>query len=283
MDVIAHGGAGSPIDDAESRQKTLDTAVQTGLAADSALTAVCKTIRVLERDPAFNAGRGSAVQSDGRIRTDAGLMTADRRCGAVAGLTGVEHPIDVARGVLEETPHVMVAGEPATEFAATIGVETDADCWSQRNRERFEEISPAGLSMTAQLEWMQDNFGGHDTVGAVASDGEAVVAGTSTGGRWAALAGRVGDVPQVGAGFYASEVGGASATGAGEDIAREGLARQAVGLLEDGLSPATAASRAIERFDDRVEGTAGVIVQDAQSNAGSAFNSAAMQTATGSR
>jgi len=246
------------------------------------MEAVCEAIHALETDPAFNAGVGSAVQSDGRIRTDAGIITDDRQCGAVAGLEGIVHAIDAARAVLEETPHVMLAGEPAVEFAAAHGIEIDADPWSDRTRERWLDTEPPGSAVREQLAWLREHFDGHDTVGAVATDGDTLVAGTSTGGRWAALAGRVGDVPQIGAGFYAGEAGGASATGAGEDIAREALARRAVELLEDGHSPRGAAEQAIETFGERAEGTAGVIVLDQEGTAGEAFNSAAMQTARAS-
>jgi len=119
----------------------------------------------------------------------------------------------------------------------------------------------------------------HDTVGAVATDGERVAAATSTGGRWYALAGRVGDVPQVGAGFFASPAGGASATGAGEDIAREGVARRAVELLDQGAEASTAAHIAIEEFDEATESDAGVVVMDSEGQTGEAYNSPAMQTA----
>lgn len=283
MHVIAHGGAGSPPNDPLPRQHTLEEAVDDGLTGEEPLTAICRTINALESDPAFNAGVGSAVQSDGRIRTDAGLMVDDGRSGAVASLEGVEHAIDVARAVLEDTPHVMLAGEAAMDFAAAMGIETDVDLWSDRTRDRWNEMGQPGPTTTAQLVWLREHFAGHDTVGAVATDGNRVAAGTSTGGRWAALAGRVGDVPQIGAGFYASDSGGASATGAGEDIAKEALARLAVGLLDDGHSPGTAAALAIEHFEERVDGSAGVIVMDPDGNAGSAFNSAAMQTAGASK
>jgi len=277
--VIAHGGAGSTPEHPRRRRRRLDAAVEAGLGTDTPMDAVCRTIRVLEADPAFNAGIGSDVQSDGHIRTDAGIMTDDRQVGAVAGLEGVVHSITVARAVLTETPHVLLAGDPAVEFAAAHGVETDADPWSDRTRTRWADADPPGESVTDQLAWLREHFDGHDTVGAVATDGDTLVAGTSTGGRWAALAGRVGDVPQVGAGFYADGAGGASATGAGEDIAREALARRAVELLEDGYAPSDAAEQAIETFDDRVEGTAGVIVLNRDGTAGSASNSDAMQTA----
>ncbi|WEL21216.1 isoaspartyl peptidase/L-asparaginase [Halorhabdus sp. BNX81] len=282
MDVIAHGGAGSPPDDPSSRQAVLDNAAARGLDAATPLDAVVATINVLESDPAFNAGVGSAVQSDGDIRTDAGLMTDDGEVGAACAMTGVEHAVDVARAVLEETPHVLLAGEPARDFAFAHGIETDSNLWTERTRNRWQDASP-GESVSDHLAWLADHFGGHDTVGAVATDGERIAAGTSTGGRWGALAGRVGDVPQIGAGFYTSSAGGASATGAGEDIAREALARAAVERLESGGSPQTAAREAIESFEERAVGTAGVIVLAEDGTAGSAYNSDAMQTATARR
>ena len=279
MQVIAHGGAGSPPDEPHWRQRRLQAAVDVGVTAETPMEAVCETIRALEADPAFNAGVGSAVQSDGRIRTDAGLMTDDRRCGAVAGLDGVVHAIDAARAVLEETPHVLLAGDPAETFADAHGIETDADCWSDRTQSRWDDADSPGNTVAEQLAWLREHYDGHDTVGAVATDGDRLVAGTSTGGRWAALAGRVGDVPQVGAGFYASASGGASATGAGEDIAREALARRAVDLLASGRSPEQAAADAMDAFAERADGTAGVIVLDRDGRGGSAFTSQAMQTA----
>jgi len=280
VQVIAHGGAGSPPDDPSSRQAVLDNAVARGLDAATPLDAVVATINVLESDPAFNAGVGSAVQSDGTIRTDAGLMTDDGEVGAACAMTGVEHAIDAACAVLENTPHVLLAGERARDFAAAHGIETDADLWTDHTRDRWGATSQPGESVADQLAWLAEHFDGHDTVGAVATDGERIAAGTSTGGRWGALAGRVGDVPQVGAGFYASPAGGASATGAGEDIARDALARAAVDRLEDGQQPQTAAEAAIASFEGSAEGTAGVIVLDTDGNAGAAYNSDAMQTAT---
>jgi beta-aspartyl-peptidase (threonine type) len=303
MQIIAHGGAGSPADEPADRQAVLDEAVACGTDEDDPVAAVCAAVRVLEVDPAFNAGVGGAVQSDGVVRTDAGLMTSDDGVGAASAMPGVCHAVDVARGVMTETPHVMLAGERAVAFAEVVGVETEIDLWADRTRERWAETDPPTDDLAAHLQWARDHFGSdeegaddesadadtragatadphdHDTVGAVACDGDTVAAATSTGGRWAALFGRVGDVPQVGAGFYASGAGGASATGAGEDIAREGLARRAVELLERGADAETAATLAIDEFDDAVPGDAGVIVLDSDGAAGEAYNSPAMQTA----
>ena len=302
MRVIAHGGAGSLPEEPEDRRRAIGAAAGAGADADTPTDAVVASVRELESDPRFNAGVGGAVQSDGYVRTDAGLMTDDREAGAACGMPGVEHAIDVARAVKEETPHVLVAGVHAVDLAAAVGVDTGVDLWSDRNRERWADLEdrPDG-DRRAHAEWVTERFGGdsggrdldagtrtgtgeppdrdHDTVGAVATDGDRVAAATSTGGRWLALAGRVGDVPQVGSGFYCAPAGGASATGAGEDIARTTLSRQAVGHLEDGMGAQAAADAAIEAFGDLVEGSAGVILLTPNGDAGRAYNSDAMQTA----
>jgi beta-aspartyl-peptidase (threonine type) len=280
MQVLAHGGAGGEPEDPDARQAVLDDAAVAGTAAGEPLSAVVETVRELEANPRFNAGTGSAVQSDGRIRTDAGLMTNDGTTGAACAMGGVEHAVEVARVVATETPHILISGEHAVDLAAAYGVETDADLWSERTREQWaEESAPADAEVREQLAWVRERFGGTDTVGAVATDGESLAAATSTGGRWAALAGRVGDVPQVGAGFYATERAAASATGAGEAIARYGLARRAVDAVEDGDDPQTAADRVIRGFEAETGEEAGVIVLDAGGRGGSAYNSELMQTA----
>ncbi|WP_135824015.1 isoaspartyl peptidase/L-asparaginase [Halorussus ruber] len=305
MHVIVHGGAGSDPDEPEPRQAVLDEAAETGAEASSVLDAVESAVRVLESSPRFNAGVGGAVQSDGEIRTDAGVMTSDREAGAVSSMRGVEHAVSAARVVLEETPHVFVSGDHAVELAADYGVETGVDLWSEDTREKWNDLDsvPEG-SPSEHLDWLREKFGGspdsaegdgdsadadsaesnpkdHDTVGAVAYDPETdeFAAATSTGGRWLALAGRVGDVPQIGSGFFAAPAGAASATGAGEDIAKATLTRRAVRHLESGHTAQQAADRAIEEFAELTGSSAGVIVLDGDGTAGSAFNSDAMQTA----
>ncbi|GAA0516016.1 beta-aspartyl-peptidase (threonine type) [Halorubrum aquaticum] len=300
MRVILHGGAGGVPDEPEPRQAVLDEAAEAGAAASTPLDAVEAGVRVLESSPRFNAGVGGAVQSDGVVRTDAGLMTSDRAVGAVCSMPGVEHAVSAARVVMEETPHVLVSGEHAVDLAADFGVETGVDLLTDETRERYEAESPPDGSPSEHLDWLETRFasgadqvGGtgdgeskrgapdHDTVGAVASDGETFAAATSTGGRSFALAGRVGDVPQVGSGFFCTEAGGASATGAGEDITRVTLTRRAVELLEEGVDAGTAAERAIAEFDDVTGAEAGVIVLG-DDEVGSAFNSAGMQTSVAS-
>lgn len=280
MQLLVHGGAGSDLDEPDPRQRVLQDAAAEGAGAVSPLDAVEAAIQVLESSPRFNAGIGGAVQSDGVPRVDAGLMTGNRDVGAVAGMEGVEHAVSAARVVLEETPHVLLAGANAEALAEDFGVETDTDLFSERSRKRWDEApAPPTDGSGAQLEWVEERFGGMDTVGAVATDGEQVAAATSTGGRWFALAGRVGDVPQIGSGFYATPTGAASATGAGEDIARTTLSKLAVDNLAAGLDAEAAAQQAIETFDERTGSTAGVIVIDREGDTGSAFNSEMMQTA----
>ena len=316
MQVIVHGGAGGVPDEPEPRQAVLDEAADRGASAETTLGAVEAAVHVLESSPRFNAGVGGAVQSDGVIRTDAGIMTDDRRVGAACSMPGVEHAVSVARVVMEETPHGFVSGDHAVALADDVGIETGVDLWSDRTREKWSELEPPSGRPTAHLEWIRDRYGrtdpdgrgeqreeagsavdegdasatpgvgdahDHDTVGAVAFDGERLAAATSTGGRWLALAGRVGDVPQVGSGFYCGPAAGVSATGAGEDIARVTLSRRVARHVERGLDAAMATELAIEEFGELTGSSAGVIAIDADGCVGSAFNSDGMQTAVARR
>ncbi|WP_367175938.1 isoaspartyl peptidase/L-asparaginase [Haloarcula rubripromontorii] len=278
MHVIVHGGAGSPPESPATRQETLTDAAEQAAEAEHPMNAVLAALRPLESDPAFNAGVGGAVQSDGEVRTDAGLMTRDGQTGAACAMSGVVHATDVARAVATETPHVLLAGDEAVEFAAGSGVETGRDLTTAETRRRYERANPPDGGPADHLDWVREHFSGTDTVGAVATDGDRLAAATSTAGRWFALAGRVGDVPQIGAGFYADDRGGASATGEGEAIARFGLARRAVELL-DTYGPRQAAEEAIAEFEDATGGRAGVIVLDRAGHTGAERNTAAMQTA----
>ena len=281
MRVICHGGAGGVPDKPKPRQAVLDEAAETGAGASTVVDAVISAIEVLEESPRFNAGHGGAVQSDGVVRTDAGIMTDEREAGAVASMPSVANAAAVARVVMEETPHVFVSGVHAVDLADDFGIEVERELLTDEGREEYEEADPPAhdAGPKAHLEWLDERFGGHDTVGAVAHDPEtdAFAACTSTGGRTFALAGRVGDVPQVGSGFFCAPAGGASATGAGEDIAKATLTRRAVRHLENGLDAQAAADRAIEEFGELTGSSAGVIVLD-ESGAGSAYNSEGMQT-----
>jgi beta-aspartyl-peptidase (threonine type) len=301
MRLVVHGGAGGTPEDPDRRQRALDAAAEAGAARARPADGVETALRALESDPQFNAGVGGAIQSDGIVRTDAGLMCSDREAGAVASLAGVDHAVSVARLVASETPHVLLSGESAVEFAHAFDVEAGTDLTTETTRARFEAADPPEGTPREHLAWIRERFGkregasgdgeasgndgghatdvaDHDTVGAVARDGDAFAAATSTAGRWFALAGRVGDVPQLGSGFYAAPAGGASATGAGEDIARVTLSRRAVRHLEGGADAQRAADRAIAEFGELTGSEAGLIVLD-DGGVGVAFNTDAMQTA----
>ena len=223
----------------------------------SALEAVEASIRVLEDDPTFNAGVGSARGALGEIAMDSGLMDgATLDVGAVGAVEGLRHPITVARLLLRETPTLLVA-EGAKRFAVEHGAET-ADT---RHLVELAERGPA----TSQE---------HDTVGCVALDAEGhLAAGTSTGGLSGSAPGRVGDSPLPGCGFYADDRTGAVAlTGDGESIARVMLAARIALDLEAGRHPQAAVEAALGRLG-RVGGEAGGIVLDGEGRVGWTHNS----------
>lgn len=291
MDVIVHGGAGSVPDAPERRQAALEAAVTAGAAERRPLDAVEVALRALEHDPQFNAGTGGSVQSDGIPRTEAGVMTSDREAGAACAMPGVEHAVSVARVVHEETPHVLLSGVHAVDLADAFDVAVEVDLWAERTRTRWDALGAPPRPTEVQVAWVNDRWaregatGGDEpdprgTIGAVARQDDRIAAAASTGGRWGALAGRVGDASQVGSGFYATPAAGASATGAGEGGARTTLARRAVDLVGEGADATAAAETAIDEFDDLAGGHAGLVVADSDGGLGSAFDSPAMQVAT---
>jgi isoaspartyl peptidase/L-asparaginase-like protein (Ntn-hydrolase superfamily) len=288
MRIVVHGGAGPASDEPVARQAVLDEAAEQGAAASSPVEAVERAIRVLESSPRFNAGLGGAIQSDAVVRTDAGLMTDDGAAGAICGVPGIEHPVSLARVVYEDTPHVLMTAPGAVELAEANGIETGVDLTTEDSRARWESIGPVPDAFDERLAFIRQVYGtvpddaDHDTVGAVATDGSRLAAATSTDGRWMALAGRIGDTPQIGAGFFAHPAGGASATGAGEAIATVGLTRRAVDHLAAGLGAQSAADRVIDQLADATGETAGVIVLAPDGSIGTANNTEAMQTATAS-
>lgn len=185
------------------------------------MDAVIAAIRVLEDHPAFNAGRGSALTLPGHIEMDASIMTGvDMKAGAVASVMNLRHPIEAARAVMERTPHVLLVGDKATQWAMDQGLETaDEETWlitEDQYNNWLEWLADHNLSVPAEEVDKWSNQKG--TVGAVVIDlmGN-IVAGTSTGGLTGKLPGRVGDTPGVGHGVFADNFsGGISCTGTGE-------------------------------------------------------------------
>ena len=230
--LIAHGGAGNIRPGGEEiAVEGMEAAVLVGReilrSGGSALDAVCATVVALEDNPAYNAGTGSCLNYDGFVEMDACVMDGrDARAGAVAALQRVKNPILVARKVMEETDHVMLAAEGAQRFARTMGfgdhdpvTERRRADWEDKKRRILEVLGPKSLNARRFLRDHPAYSGG--TVGAVAVDASgALAAATSTGGVTLKLVGRVGDTPIPGAGNYASEHVAASATGTGEYVMR---------------------------------------------------------------
>jgi L-asparaginase / beta-aspartyl-peptidase len=263
--IIVHGGAG-PIKD-DSLAVRLEGCKAAALAGwkileqgGEALDVVEAAVVALEDDPLFNAGTGSALNSLGKVEMDAAIMEGESlRAGAVAAVSGIKNPIMLARRVMDDGRHVMLAGEGALLFARQIG---------------FPEIAPELLiSPRAKERWESS----HGTVGCVAIDANGKLAvATSTGGIFNKLPGRVGDSPLLGCGTYANRYGAVSCTGHGEAIMRVVLARDAVQLLQDGIEPSEAARIAIENLEELTGSTTGLILIDRHGNIGYARNTTHM-------
>lgn len=299
-----HGGAGvieraslTPEQDAAYRA-ALHRALEAGSAVlaggGSALDAVQAAIELMEDDPLFNAGRGAVFTAAGRNELDAAVMNgSDLTAGAVAGLTTTRHPIAAARAVMERSPHVMLIGEGADTFAASVGLEqVDPAFFFTERRWRGLETAlraqnlpiperPAGAPGPMAENTLpapplnERKFG---TVGAVALDSEGrLAAGTSTGGMTAKRWGRVGDVPVIGAGTYASNREGCavSATGDGEFYIRASVARDICARIANGSATRAAAQAEV---DDALSlgGSGGVIVMDVQGQPSFAMTSSGM-------
>jgi beta-aspartyl-peptidase (threonine type) len=216
--------------------------------------AVETTIGFLEQSNLFNAGRGAKQQLDGVQRMDASIMEgAGLHAGAVASLEGFVHPITVARLVMEETDHVLLAGPPAGTFARQFALQRHR---SRRVRRRtdYARMLPRRRSSDR-----------HGTVGAVALDGSGTLAaGASTGGIDSMLPGRVGDTPLIGCGVYADNRSGAvSMTGEGEGIIRLAVAKAICERLAQGKSPSMAATSVLHDLVSRIDGAAGTLVMTA--------------------
>jgi L-asparaginase / beta-aspartyl-peptidase len=253
--LIAHGGAGNlrPGSD-DNAIAGMRLAVEEGrkllVAGGSALDAVCATVVALEDNPIFNAGTGAVLNFAGFCELDACVMESrGARAGAVAALQRVKNPVLVARKVMEETDHVMLAGEGAQRFARIMGfgdhdpvTAARRDDWDDK-KGRLDEVLGAKLTMRRFLREHPEYAGG--TVGAAAVDASGVLAAaTSTGGVTMKLVGRVGDTPIVGAGNYASEHVAASATGTGEFVMRS-LATRALSERVAAGEPLADAMRAV--------------------------------------
>ena len=263
--IIVHGGAGPIKDDSlPARLDGCKAAAHTGWQilqqGGSALDAVEAAVVVLEDNPLFNAGTGSALNSLGKVEMDAAIMEGQTlRAGAVAAVSRIKNPIKLARRVMEDGRHVLLAGEGASLFARQIG---------------FPECASEALIVEREKRRWDSK---HGTVGCVAFDAKGDLAvGTSTGGIFDKLPGRVGDSPLIGCGTYADDYGAVSCTGYGEAVMRLALAKTAVDFLREGQEAEHAADQAIWDLATKLKSTGGIILIDRRGNVGYARNTTHM-------
>ncbi len=290
---MIHGGAGSVSEAEKSPEKereyraTLEQSLNAGYAilakGGTSLDAVSAAVTVLEDSPLFNAGKGAVLNSDGVAELDASIMDGHTlAAGGVAAVKRIKNPIQVARVVMEKSPHVLFAADGAENFAKQQGFTLVRNSYFIIDR-RKEELERAkqkekqkGKSAKANVD--EFSFG---TVGAVALDKNGnLAAATSTGGRMNKKPGRVGDTPIIGAGTYANNATCAvSGTGHGEFFMRTVAAHDVSVLMEyRGLDVASATREVIHKIG-ALGGTGGLIAIDRKGNVALPFNTPGMYRA----
>ncbi len=275
--LVLHGGAGAR----RGRDYTAEIAhmrrqVEAGRdrlhAGASALDVMVETIAALEASGLYVAGRGSSPNLVGRFELDASLMDgATTRAGAVAALEGYESPIGVARAIMQRTPYVMLAGDGAARFARRENLKQikDPEAWFTRAGQGEDNHAPGGGPALA-----------HGTVGCVVLDRAGrIAAGTSTGGVFDKLPGRVGDTPLIGAGTWADETAGVSCTGQGEYFIRTNAAAQVAWRMRLAGETLEAATGAVIAGIGALGGDGGMIALDRAGNIAMPYNSQGMKRA----
>jgi beta-aspartyl-peptidase (threonine type) len=287
ISIAIHGGAGvigrdsMTAENERAYRADLERALDAGYAVlekgGASLDAVVAAVKILEDSPYFNAGKGAVFNHAGVNELDASIMDgATQKAGAVAGVRHVKNPIELARMVMERSPHVMLAGEGAEEFALEQGMQLVPGTYFYTER-RWQQLQEAQKSeRTASLE---EDIGYFGTVGAVARDkGGNLAAATSTGGMTNKRWGRVGDSPIIGAGTYADNATCAvSSTGSGEFFIRAVVAHEICARVRlSGVSAAEAARSVVHGKLKEIGGDGGVIVVDRNGAIALEFNTEGM-------
>ncbi|PQV49450.1 beta-aspartyl-peptidase (threonine type) [Jejuia pallidilutea] len=297
--IVIHGGAGTikkenmtPEKEAAYKQK-LEEAIRVGYTilknGGTSLDAVEKTINVMEDSPLFNAGKGAVFTHEGYNEHDASIMDGKTlNAGASAGTKTVKHPINLARAVMENSPHVMLSGKGAEVFAKEQGLEiVDPNYFYTESRMKsLERVKASENNKIASFydETLKDTKFG--TVGCAALDKHGnLAAGTSTGGMTNKRWGRIGDAPIIGAGTYANNTTCAvSSTGWGEYFIRGMVAYDISALMAyKGLSLAEASKEVIQNKLPSIgngEGNGGIIAIDKHGNMVMEFNTSGMYRAS---
>lgn len=261
--VIVHGGVSGI---RKEKRPDLSPAIPRGGGARSALDAVESAVRALEDDPELNAARGAVTNTEGAIELEAGIADGNAgRCGGIANVS-VRHPISLARRVLEQTPHVLITGAGAVALGADMEqlpgpTPNQLRRWEEARAEG--RLGPRHYASPDQV----------DTVGAVALDDRAwLAAGSSTGGVFGKLPGRVGDSPIFGAGLYASRWAAVVGTGVGELFVEAVAAARTGALIEQGIHPQEACEEMIAMLASRTGEASGLLALDRSGRVGAAFN-----------
>ncbi|MFW9974449.1 MAG: isoaspartyl peptidase/L-asparaginase family protein [Candidatus Thorarchaeota archaeon] len=266
--VIVHGGAGSWKDERipigiEYVEKAAKVGFNVLNIGGSAVDAAEACTLFMESSGNLNAGKGARPNLDGIQELDAMIIDGKNlQFGSVAAVSGIQNPISLARYIMEKTDFNFFAGQNAKKL------------YDKMIAEGYRQEVQSGVIESPNLETIGD------TVGCIVVDIEGNIAATSsTGGIPEKLPGRVGDSPVMGAGAYANDVCGASATGWGEHIMRVVLSRMVVLYVEEGLDVMAAAKKGIEMFQMKTASEAGIIVADRNGNYGYASNAKAMPVA----
>ncbi len=213
----------------------------------SALDAVEKGVIVVENDPTVQTvGLGGFPDREGNVTLDACIMKGDGQCGSVAFLQDIKNPIAVARKVMEKTPHIMIVGSGAKQFALEMGFKEE-NLLTEASRKKYEEWLKTGVYKP------KINIENHDTISTLALDANGHLAGacTTSGAAWK-MHGRVGDSPLIAAGLFVDdEVGAAAATGLGEAVIRTAGSAMVVEAMRHGQSPEEACRSVCLRIKDK--------------------------------
>lgn len=226
--------------------KAWDVISKGGLALD----AVEQGVMVEEADPTNETvGLGGRPDRDGQVTLDACIMDKDSNCGSVVYLKNIVHPVSVARKVMENTPHIILAGRGAEKFAYENGFKK-TNLLTESTKRQYKD-----WKKTSQYETII-NIENHDTIGMLAIDEYGDIAGAcTTSGMAYKVAGRVGDSPLIGAGLYVdNEVGGATATGVGEEVIKTVGSFLIVELMRQGKSPQQACEEGVKRIMNKNKG-----------------------------
>jgi len=275
--VVVHGGAGDVpesrrVGHAEGCALAARAAAEVLSKGGGALDAAQAAVVVLEDDPRFNAGTGACLTDEGTLELDAALMDGrELQSGAVCALPPFRNPIAVARAVLDDARHVLLAGEGAARFAEKKGFTRAApeSMITEAVRERFAK----GANVP-------EGYAGN-TVGVAVRDARGgLAAATSTGGTFFKRVGRVGDTPLIGAGTYADDTAGAaSATGIGEAIIRVCMTKTVIEWLRQGMGAEEAARASALLLEERGRGRGGIVLCDRRGRFGWARTTVTMSWA----